>query len=93
MHHVYNYTNQRTGQQYIGCTCEPPKREYVHTYRATRDFTRNEPLYQNMRKHGVENFKMTIIKSFTLREDALAYERKMIQKLQPELNVHHRYKG
>ena len=63
---VYCFTNLINGKQYIGSTIKPVNRRYnEHIYNATHENARqyNYPLYQAIRKYGIENFKFEVLES------------------------------
>jgi len=58
---IYKITNTITGQCYIGCTkMYPPRRFDNHRHKALNT-TRNNLLYQAIRKYGWKQFKKEII--------------------------------
>jgi GIY-YIG catalytic domain len=61
---LYEIVNLANGKTYVGLTVQPLKRRYAQHLSAAKRGVRH-PLYDAMRKHGVENFE---IKS--IREDA-----------------------
>lgn len=61
---IYCFTNKTNGKQYIGSTIQPANVRYnQHIYNATHETAHqyNYPLYQAIRKYGLENFSFEII--------------------------------
>ena len=61
---VYCFTNQINGKKYIGSTIQNVEVRYrQHIYNSTHENTHqyNYPLYQAIRKYGIENFTFEVI--------------------------------
>ena len=79
MNTIYLITNKINNKQYIGSTIiEPQKRFKQHIYNSTHKNTHqyNYPLYQAMRKYGIDNFNFEII----LQKDCSEEEIRLIEK-------------
>ena len=64
MNTIYCFTNLINNKKYIGSTISDPNRRYnQHIYNATHENTHqyNYPLYQAIRKYGLENFTFDIL--------------------------------
>lgn len=64
MNSIYCFTNLTNNKKYIGSTIVEPNRRYAqHIYNAMHENTHqyNYPLYQAIRKYGIENFKFEIL--------------------------------
>ena len=64
MNSIYCFTNLKNNKKYIGSTIVEPNRRYSqHIYNATHENAHqyNYPLYQAIRKYGIENFKFEIL--------------------------------
>lgn len=60
MNYIYCFTNLINGKKYIGSTIHTPESRYKqHIYNATHENAHqyNYPLYQAIRKYGIDNFK------------------------------------
>lgn len=71
---IYKITNIKTEKKYIGCTVNKLSRRFKeHCYRC---FTKelNTKLCNNLRKYGVENFKIELIETCSLEK---IYEREV----------------
>lgn len=61
---IYCFTNKINGKQYVGSTIVQPNVRYnQHIYNATHEDTHqyNYPLYQAIRKYGIDNFNFEIL--------------------------------
>ena len=58
---VYKITNTVTGEFYIGSSKDVNKRWRAHKSPSRWDEHQNSPLYQDMQKYGVENFRFQIL--------------------------------
>ena len=61
---IYCFTNQINGKKYIGSTIQAPNIRYnQHIYNATHENAHqyNYPLYQAIRKYGIDNFTFEVI--------------------------------
>ena len=79
MNTIYLITNKINNKQYIGSTIiEPQKRFKQHIYNSTHKNTHqyNYPLYQAMRKYGIDNLNFEII----LQKDCSEEEIRLIEK-------------
>ena len=64
---IYCFTNKVNNKKYIGSTIVAPRIRYnQHLYNATHEGTHqyNYPLYQAIRKYGIENFDFEVIEQF-----------------------------
>lgn len=80
---VYLIESDLTEMCYVGRTKNATIRWKDHKRFAERS-SKKTPLYCCMRKHGVENFKMTILETFKDEESTIAGETKWIQRLKTE---------
>jgi len=58
---IYTITNEITGEQYVGRTNNPEKRWQSHKSRCQTQLHRKHPLYENMRKYGLDNFSFDVL--------------------------------
>lgn len=71
---IYSFTNLINGKKYIGSTIVSPEKRYSqHIYNAFHDNVHqyNYPLYQAIRKYGLENFKFEILEKKETTEDEI----------------------
>jgi|GEM_PF-3274348 len=74
---VYAITNAHSGMKYVGSTTDIKKRKRQHF---SVDLKHSKkPLYQAMRKHGVENFDFEILGSFKSLKSMLDKEEYLIR--------------
>ncbi len=77
--YIYSFTNLINGKKYIGSTIKMPKKRYnEHIYNCFHENAHqyNYPLYQAIRKYGVENFIFEIL----LEKDCQENEIRNIEK-------------
>ena len=82
---IYKITNTVTGDFYIGGSKDVKKRLAVHKCQSTWKNHPNNPLYQDMRKYGLENFVFEIlaeVEADSLKET----EQKFIEMLKSTYN-------
>lgn len=63
MKYIYSFTNNINNKKYIGSTINDPKIRYKqHLYHVENinDYRYNYPLYQAIRKYGIENFTFNV---------------------------------
>ena len=61
---IYCFTNLINNKKYIGSTIKDPQERYrKHIYHATHEDSPiyNYPLYNSIRKRGIENYKFEVI--------------------------------
>lgn len=75
MFYVYKIVNDFNDKYYIGYTNNLKQRWNAHRYFHTR---RKSKLYNYMKKYGFDSFTMHVVKSFTVREEALEFEISLI---------------
>lgn len=75
---IYKITNKINGKTYIGCIKNYKERVKYHTTRYDKKKEWHKPLYQAMRKYGVENFSFELLQEEPDTEKAYALESKMI---------------
>lgn len=75
---VYVIENRVNGKAYVGWTVDV-KRRWIGHVRWSK--SSKKPLYNSMRKHGLEQFTMHVVEEFTNSELALASEREWITYL------------
>ena len=76
---IYSFTNKINGKKYIGSTIiEPNKRYAQHIYNATHENVHqyNYPLYQAIRKYGIQNIIFEIIEQIDCSEEELREKEK-----------------
>ena len=87
MNYIYCFTNLINNKKYIGSTISQPNIRYnQHIYNATHETSHqyNYPLYQAIRKYGIENFNFEIIE----QKDCSEFEiRELEQKYIIQLNT------
>lgn len=87
MNYIYCFTNLINNKKYIGSTISQPNIRYnQHIYNATHEASHqyNYPLYQAIRKYGIENFSFEIIE----QRDCSEFEiRQLEQKYIIQLNT------
>ena len=74
MNTIYCFTNLINNKKYIGSTINDPNKRYSqHLYNATHSNAHqyNYPLYQAIRKYGIENFKYEILKQIDCSEQEI----------------------
>lgn len=76
---VYVISNDKNGSAYIGKTCTPRTRWNVHRRQAR--IGQKTPLYNAIRKHGVENFSFTEVEAYQTDEESMEAERFWITSL------------
>lgn len=90
MHTIYGFMNKLTGEiEYVGCTQDVQKRLSVHRTRVKTP-SRQEPLYQTLRKNGLDLYMVVGIMTETDRAAARSIESTLIKEWQPKLNVYGR---
>jgi len=77
-HYIYKITNLINNKVYIGKTSRTVKERFEEHLQASKKDTR--PLYNAMRKYGVENFKVKIIEVCSSNEEANEREMYWIKK-------------
>lgn len=71
---IYCFTNKINQKKYIGSTIVQPNIRYnQHIYNATHENAHqyNYPLYQAIRKYGIENFEFTILEQLECTEEEI----------------------
>lgn len=68
MYYIYKITNQKNNKSYIGFTNNPKVRWNSHKSCSKRTY---RPLYNAMRKYGIENFEFQVIYESEDRENTL----------------------
>lgn len=63
MNYIYCFTNLVNGKQYIGSTINTPQRRLAqHLYHVNHQTPKsNYPIYQAIKKYGMENFKFEVL--------------------------------
>jgi len=80
MYYVYKITNKMSGKIYIGQTNDLKSRWLKHCS-VSRNSNYNHPLYNSIRKYGIEHFTYEIIDQFENLDDCNKSEELWIQKL------------
>lgn len=81
---VYKILCLVNGKFYIGSSKNIQKRWYQHWDEKERSKTKNQMMYDDMRKYGKENFRIYVIYE---GEDYKHIEKVVIYNLQPDYNV------
>ena len=82
---IYKITNAITGDFYIGSSKDVKRRWAAHKWPSTWNEFPNYPMYQDMRKYGIDKFEFEIL--VEVEEDKLKEtEQYFIEKLQPTYN-------
>ena len=77
MYYAYKIVNQINQKVYVGITCNPDNRWKRHQSNARSDSPKaryRTYLYNAMRKHGIDNFKFSVIATFTDRRECELFE-------------------
>ena len=82
---VYKIMNIVTGDFYVGSSRNVMKRWTEHKYPSTWKRYPNKPLYQDMQKYGVENFRFQLLCS-VMPEYLTQVEQEYIEMLNPTYN-------
>ena len=82
---IYKITNTITGDFYIGSSKNVKQRWAVHKCQSTWKKCPNNPLYQDMRKYGVENFIFEMLEEVE-PEYLKEIEQQFIETLKPIYN-------
>lgn len=82
---VYKITNTITGELYIGSSKDVKRRWLQHKYQSVWKLYPNNPLYQDMQKYGVENFRFQILCP-VMPEYLKQVEQEFIETLKPKYN-------
>lgn len=80
MFYVYKITNKSNGKWYIGYTNNIESRWNSHTHASKN---KNTPLYNSMRKHGINNFSVEVLHIYENKQDAVSKEIALIDTLNP----------
>lgn len=76
---IYMFTNKINDKKYVGSTIVKPKTRYnQHIYNATHENVHqyHYPLYEAMRKYGIDNFEFSIIEQLICTETELRQKEK-----------------
>ena len=82
---VYRITNTVTGDFYIGSSKDIKERWRNHKKPSTWNKCPNNPMYQDMKKYGVDKFELEILEVVE-PEELKEIEQQFIEKLQPTYN-------
>ena len=82
---VYKIMNEVTGDFYIGSSSNVMKRWADHKCPSTWKNKPNKPLYQDMQKYGVENFRLQLLCP-VMPEYLKQVEQELIEMLNPTYN-------
>jgi hypothetical protein len=93
-HIVYKVTSP-TGEIYIGCTAKTEAtheksvktRFNKHVYRMRGQPNIKWRIYEEMREHGWENFRHSVLEVLSNKTEGHKRERQLIAELQPKLNT------
>lgn len=86
---VYKILCLVNGKFYIGSSKNIQKRWYEHWDEKERAKTKNQMMYDDMRKYGKENFRIYVIYE---GEDYKHIEKVVTYNLQPEYNIRNKTK-
>ena len=79
MFSIYCITNLKTNKKYIGYTNNVKKRWCDHKRHGTKENNKNHiPLYESMKKHGIEFFTFEILEEVETSEEAQNKEKEYI---------------
>jgi len=92
---VYKATNLINGDYYIGCTKNGLEERRINHISRSKAFVANGCKFiKALAKFGADNFRWSILAEGMSHRSALALEKALIKKLQPEYNsVYARYSG
>ena len=82
---VYKITNTVTGDFYIGSSKDVKKRWKQHKKSSVWKYYPNNPMYQDMKKYGVENFDFQILEEVEI-DKLKESEQQLIEKMHPTYN-------
>ena len=82
---VYQIINTETGDRYVGSSKNVMKRWTEHKCHSTWKARPSSPLYQDMQKYGVENFRFQILTP-VMKEYLKQVEQEFIDMLHPIYN-------
>lgn len=82
---VYKIVNEVTGDFYIGSSKNVKQRWAEHKCLSSWKRYPNSPMYQDMKKHGVENFRFQILAP-VMEEHLKDVEQEFIEMLKPTYN-------
>lgn len=87
---VYKIVNEVTGDSYIGSSKNIQARWYNHKAPSVWNRYPNSPLYQDMQKYGVENFRLQLLAP-VMPEHLKQVEQELIEMLKPTYNQMNAY--
>ena len=82
---IYKITNTITGDFYIGSSKDVKRRCAEHKCQSTWNKCKNNPLYQDMQKYGLNNFVFQVIAEVEI-EQLKEKEQQFIETLKPTYN-------
>lgn len=82
---VYQIINTVTGDRYVGSSRDVNRRYLEHRRPSRWDTYSNNPLYQDMQKYGLENFRFQILAP-VMEEYLKQVEQEFIEMLNPTYN-------
>ena len=82
---IYRITNTITGDFYIGSSKDVKRRWREHKRQSRLKQHPNNPLYQDMRKYGVDKFELEILEEVEI-EKLKEMEQQFIETLKPTYN-------
>ena len=83
--YVYQITNSKTSDIYVGSTIQNIKNRFK-THKSNARLGKSQKLYECMREHGIENFKIDVIEECD-EKDLDQKEKEHYQLLLPSLNM------
>ena len=88
MQGIYKIENLIDGKCYVGQSIDIEKRWANHKYILANKNDKNHKyhLYRAMRKHGIENFRFSVLEEVELRDDLTPRELYWYSELDPEYN-------
>jgi len=83
--YVYQITNSKTSDIYVGSTVQNIKNRFK-THKSNARLGKSQKLYECMRKHGIEHFKIEVIEECD-EKDLDQKEKEHYELLSPSLNM------
>ena len=88
--YIYKISSSKTNEFYIGSTIQELKNRFK-THRSDAKLGKDKRLYECMREHGIENFKIELVEEFEIEDkrDPKIGEKELeyYNKLNPTLNM------
>jgi len=86
---IYKIENLINGKCYVGQSVDIKKRwkQHKRTYYNSNLNKYNYPLYNSMRKHGIDNFEFSVLETVHFADDLTRREMYWYNKLKPKYNL------